>query len=142
MPVHEGTTQVKDAATHRLGIHQPQQNDGGEGTERGDPEANLAGISQGGASPNPGVVKQQVLRDDGVHDPHQRQRERSDDSLLLCDHLHKCSGGLYCELERGSWNGIKHKAGLESQKRNAGFPGARDTLLIRLDSRQNKTSKA
>ena len=72
-------TEVKEA-THRLGVHQPQQNDGSKGAEGGDPEANLTSISQGGSSPNPGVVQQQVLGDDGVHNPDQGQGEGGDDS--------------------------------------------------------------
>ena len=56
---------------YRLGVHQPQQNDSAEGTQRGDVEPNLASISESSASAYPGVVQQQVLRDDGVHNPHQ-----------------------------------------------------------------------
>lgn len=72
---------------HRLGVDQPQQNNGAEGTEGGNPEANLTGVSQSGASAHPGVMQQQVLGDDGVHNPHQGQRQGGDDSLLLCDDL-------------------------------------------------------
>ena len=52
-------------------------------------------------------MQQQVLRDDGIHNPHQRQRERGDDALLLCDHLEHMKG----QLNMGSRKGRKlHKS--------------------------------
>ncbi|KAA6417671.1 MAG: hypothetical protein FRX49_12359 [Trebouxia sp. A1-2] len=54
---------------------QPEKDDGAEGTQGGDVEADLAGISESGASPYPGVVQQQVLGNDGIHNPDQRQRQ-------------------------------------------------------------------